>query len=113
VSRLTFVTDEHVPRALVTALKSEGYEVGTVQERFGQGTKDPEILRLCGEAGDTLLTNDTDFVEHAAGIQHSGVVIYAEQKMTVRHILRGVRRVDRFFDREEMENDVEWLEGWL
>lgn len=113
MSRLSFVTDEHVPRAVVTALRSEGYGAESVQETLGAGTPDPGILRRCGEAGGILLTNDTDFVEHVEGIEHSGVVIYAEQKLPVRDILRGIPKIDEFFTREEMENNVERLEGWI
>lgn len=85
----------------------------TVQERFGHGAKDKEILEGCGEVGAILLTNDTDFVEHAAKIQHSGIIIFAKQRLGIRQILIGIRRINGFFERDEMENNIEWLEGWL
>jgi len=105
------VADENVPTPVVEALRSNGYEVHRAQEEYGQGTTDSEILEACAEEERVVLTNDNDFALLAEDTEHAGGVIYNDQDLRTREILRGVVRIDNAYD--SLENQLEWLEGWI
>ena len=105
------VADENVPTPVIEALRSNGYDVHRVQEEYGQGTNDSEVLRACAEEGYVILTNDNDFALLAEETEHAGVVIYNDQDLRAREILRGVVRIDNAYN--SLENHLEWLEGWI
>lgn len=73
-----FFTDEHVPRIFVATLKSYEYRVIKAIDKFGEETKDKEILRYCGENELIFITNDKkDFSgEISEKIDHNGIIIY-------------------------------------
>ncbi len=72
-------TDEHVPLAVIKALKRAGHDVVRAVEVYPQGTDDePHFQRAIAESR-TILTQDTDFLvlssRHlSTGGHHSGVV---------------------------------------
>ena len=105
------VADENVPTPVVEVLRSNGYEVHRAQEEYGQGTDDGDILEACADEGRVILTNDNDFAILAEETEHAGVVIYNDQDLRTREILRGVVRIDNAYD--SLENQLEWLEGWI
>ena len=109
---MKFVTDEHVPDAVVNALRSSGYDVRRAQDDYGQGGDDPELLENCAEDGRVLLTNDRDFVRLGGEQEHSGIVIYTSQELSPRQILRAIRRIDETHS-DEPVNRIMWLQGWL
>ena len=43
--------DEHVPPALVSALRSEGFDVSTVAESVELGISDADLLEFASERG--------------------------------------------------------------
>lgn len=107
-----FVADEHVPVAVVEALRSNGYDVYWARKEYGEGTKDTALLEACADDGRVILTNDNDFVRLAGELEHSGVMIYNDQKLPPREVVRAVVHVDNaYFD--SLENQTVWLEGWL
>jgi predicted nuclease of predicted toxin-antitoxin system len=105
------VADENVPTPVVEALRSNGYEVHRAQEEYGQGTADGEILEACADEGRVILTNDNDFALLVEDAEHAGVVVYNDQNLRTREILRGVVSIDNAYD--SPENQLEWLEGWI
>jgi len=107
-----FVADEHVPVAAVDALRSNGYDVRRAQEEYGEGTKDTDLLEACADDGYVVLTNDNDFARLAKEFEHSGVMIYNDQELPPREVVRAVIRVDNAYS-ESLENQKLWLEGWL
>lgn len=58
--------DEHVPAAVVQALRLRGMDVVFVQERQGEGTDDVDVLAEALRDERILLTCDTDFLVLAA-----------------------------------------------
>ncbi|MFB6283594.1 MAG: DUF5615 family PIN-like protein [Halobacteria archaeon] len=84
------MADEHVPVSVINALRSNGYEVKRVQEIYGVGMDDLEILKSCKEDRFVLLTNDSDFAYLANETEHSGVVIYTDQELPPRDVVRSV-----------------------
>lgn len=110
---ISLLADEHVRRAYVTALRSTGYDVLTVDQRFEYGGTDREIITGCRNDGRVVLTNDTDFVHLAVELDHAGVIMYQQYDHPPRSIVRAIGRIDRHLSTPEFENHVEWLENWL
>lgn len=77
MARIAFCADEHVPQAVVSALRSNGYTVGTATEEPGSETVDTELLSWCADEGRVLITNDRDFVELSSDIDHAGIILYS------------------------------------
>lgn len=109
---IDIVADEHVPGAVVNALLSNGYDVHYAHTKYRPGADDAELLRNCNEDGCVLLTNDRDFVELAHEEDHSGVIIYTNQELSPREVIRAVIRIDDMYV-DGLENRIEWLEGWI
>jgi len=58
-----------------------------------------------------ILTNDNDFALLADETERAGVVIYNDQDLRTRETPSGVVRIDNAYD--TLENQLEWLEGWI
>ncbi|MEF8827329.1 MAG: DUF5615 family PIN-like protein [Halapricum sp.] len=110
---MPFCADEHVPDAVLTALESNGFEVVDAGAERGGETVDERLLAWCATHGYVLLTNDRDFVRLDATTNHAGVVCYTTQELTPGEFARGIRRLDRQFTPETMQNTLLWLENWL
>jgi len=108
---LKLVADENVPTPVVEALRSNGYDVHRAQEEYGQGTDDYELIEACANEERVILTNDNDFATLNEETEHAGVIIYNDQDLRTREILRGVIRIDDEYD--GLKNQLEWLEGWI
>lgn len=111
--RLDLLTDEHVPSVAVTALRSEGFAVATARETFGECTVDLDLLAATAEMDRALLTNDRDFVTLHGQVDHGGLVVYTTQDLAPAQFVRGVERIDRYLDPEDVQNGLKWLERWL
>lgn len=105
------VADEHVPSPVVNALRSNGYDVCHAQEEYGQGEEDAALLEACADDGRVLLTNDNDFARLNDEVEHAGIVVYNDQELQPRSVVRGVVLIDDAYD--ELDDRLEWLEGWI
>jgi len=115
MERFRILADEHVPRVFVTVLESNGFEVETVQDRFGQRTNDRQILERCAAADLVVLTNDRDFLELGQRVDHSGVILYSDLSILLDDPLaaaRAITAIDRAYSTESLRNRIEWLDGW-
>lgn len=111
MGRLSFLVDEKVNFSFVSALRKNSYEVETVQETFGKGTIDEEILEKCREKSLVVLTNDTDFA--SPDEEHGGIVIYYKQAIPPGDVVRGIRRMEKHLTEKDIKNTVIWLEQWV
>ncbi|WP_135364982.1 DUF5615 family PIN-like protein [Halosimplex halophilum] len=102
--------DEHVPPALVSALRSEGFEVETVGESVELGSPDADLLEFASDRGYAVLTSDSDFVDRKG---HSGVLYYEDQNVSTRELVRAVRMVDDLLPDDAVEGETIFLpDGW-
>ena len=113
MERLSFLSDEHVPTVVVTTLRSNGYTVVPVKDRFEEGTSDQRLLEHATDDGLVVFTNDRDFVRHGHEMDHAGIVIYTTQELQPGSVLLGIERIDGHFSPETMRNNIEWLEDWF
>lgn len=73
---MRFLADESCDFAVVTALRSAGYDVSAVGET-NPGAKDPAVLAHARSEGRVLLTEDKDFglLAYAGGHETAGVIL--------------------------------------
>ncbi len=109
---MDIVADEHVPSAVINALRSSGYDVLHSPVEYAEGDDDLELLRNCADSGRVLLTNDRDFVRLAHENEHAGVIIYTDQMRPPREVLKAVRDIDDAYP-DNLRNRTIWLRGWL
>lgn len=95
------------------ALRANGFDVVAVTEGDKTGQRDDIHLERSAEQNLIILTNDDDFVRLAQERSHAGVIFYSEQHHEPSEIATAIRRIDRFFSPNDMQNRVEWLENWL
>jgi len=110
--RLEFCTDEHVPRAYLTALESNGFSVVAAVDERGQLTVDEPLLEWATSENRALVTNDRDFVELDAKHDHAGLIVYTDQTLAPGEFVRTIRRVDRQFTPDSIRNELVWLSDW-
>jgi hypothetical protein len=104
-----FYTDEHIPRAVVRALRLHGVDVLTVPEAGTLGASDDVHLERARIEGRVVATQDDDFLRlHAAGVQHAGVA-YAPQGTSIGDLIRGLLLIYQVLDAGDMLNAVEYL----
>jgi len=63
--------DENLPRKLVAALRSEGYDVESVHTLHMQGLENGKLYAFAKEAFDLCLTRDFGFANAVRGISSS------------------------------------------
>jgi len=113
MAHLSFLADEHVKRAYVTALRANGFEVVAVAEGDETGREDQSHLATSETRGLVVLTNDDDFVRLGRDTEHAGIVYYSQQNHDPGQFVTAIRRIDRYFAPEELHGHIEWLENWL
>lgn len=113
MTRLAFCTDENVPRAFVTALESNGFDVLTAGEERGEHTVDTALLEWADSNDRVLVTNDRDFVTLDSEYDHAGIVVYTDQSLAPGEFARAVRRIDRQLKPDDLRNELVWLDSWI
>jgi predicted nuclease of predicted toxin-antitoxin system len=113
---MAILTDEHVPRVVITTLRSNGHEVVKANTVFGEATNDAQLLRYCREHEHVLLTHDRDFAgDLSETIEHAGIVVYSDVNFLrdcPEDAVRALERVFRYYPPEELHDEVVWLDQW-
>lgn len=113
MSQLSFLADEHVDRAYVRALRSNGFTAERVGEDLPGGIDDTSLLEIGLERELVLVTNDRDFVRLGRDRPHSGIVVYTGQGLTAGEVVGAIRRIDAYFSPETVAGELFWLDHWM
>ncbi len=104
-----FLTDEHVPKAVVSGLRQRGIDAVTVPEAGLLGLDDVGLLDKARGEGRVIVTHDADFLRlHAEGRSHAGIV-YAPQNRSIGELIRGLLLIAQVLGPEVMVGHVEFL----
>ena len=105
-----FYMDEHISKAVVAALRTNGVDVLTVPEAGTLGASDEEHLQRATGDGRVIVTQDRDFLRLAAtGIHHAGIA-YDSQNRTIGELVRGLMLIHQVLNADEMKDHVEHLQ---
>jgi acyl-coenzyme A thioesterase PaaI-like protein len=109
VARPNFLTDEHIPNAVVRGLRARGIDASTVGEAGQLGASDTALLAFAKTHGRVLITADADHLRlHAAGVAHAGI-LFAPPDTAIGLLIGGAMLIAEVLTAEEMENRVEFL----
>ena len=109
MSDIRFYADEHVARAVADGLRPRRVDVLSVQEAGLAGADDREHIAFALAEGRVIFTQDGDFLRLAArGSPHAGIV-YAPQRTSAGHIIRGLMLIHQVLSAEDMVGVVEYI----
>ena len=102
-------TDEHISKAVVAALRTNGVDVLTVPEAGSLGASDEEHLQRATADGRVLVTHDRDFLRLAAAGTHHAGIAYGSQNRTIGELVRGLMLIHQVLSTDEMTDHLEHL----
>jgi len=106
--------DQHVPRAIITELRSRGVDVVTAYEDGNSEMEDPALLDRAGALERVLFTRDEDLLAEATRRQRVGLsfngVIYAHQlRVPIGTCIRDLEIIAQAGDSNDLRNSVVFL----
>lgn len=110
------LTDEHVPRAVATTLRSEGIDAITIYDTDRVGVDDQLLLEYAAEHGYVILTNDQDFVaeDFVTARDHHGIFFYEDQRLPRTDLVRAVHNALSVLRPEDLRNEIVFIpNGWI
>jgi hypothetical protein len=108
-SAIKLYLDEQVDPDVAEGLRRYKIDVLTTKEARMLGTKDEHQLAYATSLGRTIFTRDDDFLRlAAAGVSHAGI-IYAHQRVSIGHVIDGLRLIVGAMTSEEMIDHLEYL----
>ena len=108
-----YIDEDAMSAAIVTALRSNGFDVLTAEEASMRGRSDPDHLRFATAEGRVLYGfNRKDYMKlHRdllqAGVHHAGIVLLGTRSPDIGRQLRGLIAVAHLRGHEGMQD---WLE---
>jgi hypothetical protein len=106
--------DQHVPKAITTALRLRGVDVLTAYEDGADQLDDEHLLRRAHELKRSLFTQDDDLLEeagkcHRAGRMFSGVIYAHQLRVTIGVCVQDLEIIAKSAGESDMENQVIYL----
>lgn len=93
---MRLLADEHIPPAIVSALRGEGRDVAVVGDAVEFGSSDADLLDYAREDNRVILSEDTDFRgadPELAGMSHPGILA-CDTGASPGEIAAAVRRIE-------------------
>lgn len=89
--------DEHIPLAIIEALRRAGHDVLRAIDRYPEGTEDRTHFEAASQENRVLLTQDTDFLALssstlAEGRHHAGVIYWPQGTYRVGQVVRRLKQ---------------------
>lgn len=106
--RFTFLTDEHVPFALVAALRGAGWDVHRVEDvrELGKGTLDERVFSYAASRGWVWLSRDEAALSHPAAWQRerrqfTGMIVWSQRYHRAMSVGQVVRQIEQLEGEED------------
>ena len=107
---MRFHLDEHVAHAVAAGLRRRGIDVTTTHDAGLLSAPDDEHLTFAKRERRVIVTQDADFLRHAAvEPMHFGIAYYPQGKRTFGEIIRHLVLMHDALAEDEMQGRVEFL----
>lgn len=107
---MRFHLDEHVAHAIADGLRRRGIDVTTTTDARLLNAPDEDHIAFAKAGRRIIVTNDCDFIRHAASDpDHFGVAYYFQGKRTFGEIIRHLALMHDVMDENEMRGRIEYL----
>ena len=89
-------TDEHVPLAVIRALRRAGHDVSRARDVFSEGASDYTHFERASTERRVLLTQDSDFLALSAevlseGGHHPGIIYWPQGVYSIGQVIRKLK----------------------
>lgn len=111
---MRLLADEHVPPAIISALRGEGHDVAVVGEDVEFGSEDTVLLEYARETGRHILSEDTDFrgADPDLNIEDHPGILACDTAASTGEIAAAIRRIEIYTD--DLTETVLYVPGnWL
>ena len=109
MAAVCYYVDEHIPSAVVRALRARGVDVKTVSEANRRTGSDEIQLAFALSERRVLVSYDPDFLRlHSRGVEHAGIA-FAPRLMSVGALVRRLLLIHDVLSTEDMQGHVEFL----
>lgn len=111
---MRLLADEHVPPAVVAALRGEGHDVAVVGDDLELGTSDTTLLEYARDTERIILSEDTDFrgADPALDVDVHPGVLACDTAAPAGDIAAAIRRIDALSD--DIDGTVLFVpDGWV
>lgn len=97
---MRLLADEHVPPAIVSALRGEGHDVAIVGEDVELGSEDTVLLQYARETDRLILSEDTDFrgADPELNVEHHPGILACNTAASAGEIAAAIRRIEMYTD---------------
>ncbi len=97
---MRLLADEHVPPAIVSALRGEGHNVAVVGEDVELGAEDAILLEYARETDRLILSEDTDFrgADPELNVEYHPGILACNTAASAGEIVAAIRRIERYTD---------------
>lgn len=109
MDKIRFQLDEHVPLAIMRALRSRGIDAVTAAEAGSLGLPDEEVLNRCYTAGRLLVTHDDDFLRLHGQYPHAGIAYSKQGERTIGQLVASLVLIYEALEPADAEGNVEFL----
>jgi len=97
---MRLLADEHVPPAIVSALRGEGHDVAVVGQQIDYGAADAVLVEYARETDRRILAEDTDFLGADPQLDiedHPGILV-CDMTAQPGTIAASIRRIEAHTD---------------
>lgn len=111
---MRLLADEHVPPAIVSALRGEGHDVAVVGDDVDLGSEDTVLLEYARETDRLILSEDTDFrgADPELNVEDHPGIIACDTAASAGEIAAAIRRIEVYTD--DLVGTVLYVPGnWL
>ena len=111
---MRLLADEHVPPAIISALRGEGHDVTAVGDDVLLGSEDTVLLEYARETGRHILSEDTDFrgADPELNLDNHPGILACDTASSPAEIAAAIRRIEMYTD--DLAETVLYVPGnWL
>jgi len=111
---MRLLADEHVPPAIVSALRGEGHDAVVVGGDVDLGSEDTVLLEYARETNRLILSEDTDFrgADPELTVEHHPGILACDTAASAGQIAAAIRRIEMYTD--DLAGTVLYVPGsWL
>ena len=111
---MRLLADEHMPPAIISALRGEGHDVAVVGDDLELGASDTTLLEYARDTDRVIVSEDTDFLGAGPELNvesHPGILA-CDTAAPAGEVAAAVRRIDTLSD--DLDETVLFVPGtWV
>ncbi|PSQ09813.1 hypothetical protein BRC95_00010 [Halobacteriales archaeon QS_5_68_33] len=111
---MRLLADEHIPPAIISALRGEGHDVAVVGDDLELGVSDMTLLEYARDTDRSIMSEDTDFrgADPELDVESHPGVLACDTAAPAGEIAAAVRRIDTLSD--DLDGTVLFVPGtWV